>query len=419
MTALGRLAHAWNAFTKLDDDPYPRPSFYDGGNMGRPDRVRFLVSNERSIVSSIYNKLAVDVSSVHIRHVKLDENDRFKNEIKSGFNNCLKLKANIDQGARAFLQDAVMTLFDKGVIALVPVETTLNPGVTSGYDILNMRVGHIIQWYPKHVKVSVYNELNGKRQEIVLDKNTVAVVENPFYSVMNEQNSTLQRLIRKLNILDAIDEQTGSGKLDLIIQLPYVIKSDARKQQAIQRREDIEFQLKGSKYGIAYTDGTEKITQLNRPAENNLLGQIEWLTGQLYSQLGLTPEIMNGTANEETMLNYMSRTVEPVLDAIVESMKATFLTKTARSQGQSVEYFRDPFKLVPVSKMADIADKFTRNEIFTSNEIRSFMGYRPSTDPKADLLRNSNMPDTPAPSETAQPDPTNQEGDSQNGSNSR
>lgn len=414
MSFTDRLAHAWNAFSKVDNgsDPLERMTtleYVNSGYGGRPDRHRLRISNEQSIVSSIYNRLAVDLAAIQIRHVKLDENSRFQSEVRSGLNNCLSLEANIDQGARAFLQDIAMTLFDKGVIAIVPVDTTLNPGVTGGYDVVTMRVGHITQWFPKHVKVSVYNENKGKREEVILEKRIVAIVENPFYSVMNEPNSTLQRLIRKLNLLDAIDEQSGSGKLDLIIQLPYVIKSDARKQQAEQRRQDIEFQLKSSKYGIAYTDGTERITQLNRPAENNLMGQIEYLINQLYSQLGLTPEIMNGTADEKTMLNYIHRTIEPLVEAVVEAMKRVFLTKTARTQGQSIMYFRDPFKLVPVGSIADIADKFTRNEILSANEIRSAIGYKPSTDAKADQLQNSNMPQ-PAPSEPEPIDQTNQEG---------
>jgi len=415
-----KLKHAWNAFTNVDEikDPLRSNShFFDMGSAtsGRPDRVRFIVSNERSIVNAIYNQLAVDFAGIQVRHVRLDENDRFVEEIKSGLNNCLRLEANLDQAARAFRQDLAMTLFDKGVAAIVPVDTTFNPNTTGGYDIQTMRVGDIVAWMPRHVRVNVYNERTGRREEVTLEKKVVAIVENPFYSVMNESNSTLQRLIRKLNLLDAVDEQSGSGKLDLIIQLPYVIKSDARKQQAEQRRQDIEFQLKGSKYGIAYTDGTEKVTQLNRPAENNLLGQIQYLIDMLYGQLGLTPEIMNGTADEKTMLNYINRTIEPVLDAVVEAMKRTFLTKTARSQGQSIMYFRDPFRLVPIGSIADIADKFARNEILTSNEIRQAIGYKPSVDPKADALQNSNMPQ-PAPSGPVTTDPPKQEGDSQNGS---
>ena len=392
-----KLKHAWNAFSSNEEDEFTQ-SWGTAISYGtaRPDRLRLNISNERSIVSAIYTRLAIDFASISIRHVKLDENDRYLSEIKSGLNNCLRLEANIDQGARAFRQDIAMSLFDQGVIALVPVDTTMNPNVTGGYDIQTMRVGTIVRWMPRHVRVSLYNDNSGKREEVTLEKKYVAIVENPLYSVMNEPNSTLQRLIRKLSLLDAVDEQVSSGKLDLIIQLPYVIKSDARRLQAEKRREDIEFQLKGSKYGIAYTDGTEKITQLNRPAENNLMAQIEYLVEMLYSQLGLTPEVMNGTADEKTMLNYINRTIEPLLDAVTESMKRTFLTKTARTQGQSIEYFRDPFKLVPIANIAEIADKFTRNEIMSSNEIRAAIGYKPSADAKADQLVNSNMPQSMA-----------------------
>ena len=392
-----KLKHAWNAFSSNEEDEFTQ-SWGTAISYGtaRPDRLRLNISNERSIVSSIYTRLAIDFASISIRHVKLDENDRYLSEIKSGLNNCLRLEANIDQGARAFRQDVAMSLFDQGVIALVPVDTSMNPNVTGGYDIQTMRVGTIVRWMPRHVRVSLYNDNSGKREEVTLEKKYVAIVENPLYSVMNEPNSTLQRLIRKLSLLDAVDEQVSSGKLDLIIQLPYVIKSDARRQQAEKRREDIEFQLKGSKYGIAYTDGTEKITQLNRPAENNLMAQIEYLVEMLYSQLGLTPEVMNGTADEKTMLNYINRTIEPLLDAVTEGMKRTFLTKTARTQGQSIEYFRDPFKLVPIANIAEIADKFTRNEIMSSNEIRAAIGYKPSADAKADQLVNSNMPQSMA-----------------------
>lgn len=388
-----KLKHAWNAFSSNEEDEFTQ-SWGTAISYGtaRPDRLRLNISNERSIVSAIYTRLAIDFASISIRHVKLDENDRYLSEIKSGLNNCLRLEANIDQGARALRQDIAMSLFDQGVIALVPVDTTMNPNVTGGYDIQTMRVGTIVRWMPRHVRVSLYNDNSGKREEVTLEKKYVAIIENPLYLVMNEPNSTLQRLIRKLSLLDAVDEQVSSGKLDLIIQLPYVIKSDARRQQAEKRREDIEFQLKGSKYGIAYTDGTEKITQLNRPAENNLMAQIEYLVEMLYSQLGLTPEVMNGTADEKTMLNYINRTIEPLLDAVTEAMKRTFLTKTARTQGQSIEYFRDPFKLVPIANIAEIADKFTRNEIMSSNEIRAAIGYKPSADAKADQLVNSNMP---------------------------
>lgn len=415
MATIGsRLKHAWNAF--IDEDKEHRIHAYEeyGSSYGyRPDRVRMITTNERSIVTSIYTRLSIDVASVGIRHVRLDEEDRFIDVIDSGLNNCLTVEANIDQAARAFRQDIAATLFDKGVAAIVPVDTTVNPALSGGFDIKTLRVGDIVQWYPKHVKINLYNEATARREEIVLEKKFVAIVENPLYSIMNEPNSTLQRLIRKLSLLDIVDEQSSSGKLDLIIQLPYVIKSEARRQQAEQRRKDIEFQLKGSQYGIAYTDGTERITQLNRPAENNLLKQVEYLTALLYGQLGLTQEIMNGTADEKTMLNYNNRTIEPVLDAIVEAMRRAFLTKTARSQRQTINYFRDPFKLVPVNDIAEIADKFTRNEILSSNEIRSVIGFQPSKDPKADKLQNSNMP---APSEEASSTTPNEEGDSQNGS---
>lgn len=396
MASLGaRLKHAWNAF--LNQDTKDRLGSYEVAYGHRPDRVRLTLSNERSIISSIYTRLSIDVASVDIRHVRLDENGRYAEDIDSGLNNCLTLEANIDQGARAFKQDIALTLFDKGVAAIVPVDTTINPSVSGSFDIKTMRVGEIVAWHPKHVRVSVYNEAVGRREEVTLEKKFVAIVQNPLYSVMNEPNSTLQRLIRKLNLLDVVDEQSSSGKLDLIIQLPYTIRSEARRQQAEQRRKDIEIQLKGSKYGIAYTDATEKITQLNRPAENNLLKQVEYLTNMLYGQLGLTEEIMNGTADEKVMLNYYNRTIEPILSAIVEAMKRTFLTKTARSQGQSIMFFHDPFKLVPVSQMAEIADKFTRNEIATKNEIRQVIGWKPSKDPKADQLRNSNIPQTDEP----------------------
>lgn len=415
MGALGKLKHAWNAFTADEDTVYDRQQWGTAVSYGpaMPGRTRLNVSNERSIISAIYTRLAIDFASFAIRQVKLDENDRFLEEVKSSLNNCMRLTANIDQGARAFRQDIAMTLFDVGCIAIVPIDTTLDPKVTGGYDIQTMRVGIVKKWMPRQVRVEVYNDRSGKREEITLDKSYVAIVENPLYAVMNEPNSTLQRLIRKLNLLDAVDEQSSSGKLDLIIQLPYVIKSDARRNAAEQRRKDIEFQLKGSQYGIAYTDGTEKITQLNRPAENNLWNQIVELVQMLYTQLGLTPEVMNGTADEKTMLNYINRTIEPLLDAVTEAMSEKFLTKTARTQGHSITYFRDPFKLVPVSVIAEIADKFTRNEIASSNDIRSAIGWKPSTDPKADELRNSNMPAPSEPALTVQP---NQEGDRQNGS---
>ena len=389
----GRLKHAWNAFTNQPE--ITSKSYLDiGASYGlNPGRMRLSNSNERSIISSIYTRIGIDISAVDIKHVRLDSNGRYISTIDSGLNGCLTLEANIDQSANAFKQDVAMTLLDKGVVAIVPVDTSLNPDKTSGYDINSMRVGEVLAWFPQHVTVRVYNDKTGKKEDITLPKNLVAIIENPLYSVMNEPNSTLQRLIRKLNMLDTIDEQSSSGKLDLIIQLPYVIKSEARKQQAEQRRKDIEVQLKGSQYGIAYTDGTEKITQLNRPAENNLLKQVEYLTNMLYGQLGLTEEVIAGTADEKTMLNYHSRTVKPILTAITQGLKRTFLTKTARTQLQSIEFFRDPFELVPVSSIAEIADKFTRNEILSSNEVRSIIGFKPASDPRADELRNKNIPD--------------------------
>lgn len=392
-----KLKHAWNAFTN-NDDPLSSRTYageYGSAYGGRPDRQRLHFSNERSIISSIYTRLGIDVAAIGMRHVRTDDQKRYLEDVDSGLNNCLVLEANLDQAARAFRQDIAMTLFDKGIAAIVPVDTTISPKATGGFDIRTMRVGDIAMWHPSHVRVNLYNEATGMREEVTLPKSAVAIVENPLYSVMNEPNSTLQRLIRKLNLLDAVDEQSASGKLDIIIQLPYVIKSEARRQQAEQRRKDIEFQLKGSQYGIAYTDGTEKITQLNRSAENNLMSQVEFLTQMLYSQLGLTEAIMNGTADEKAMLNYHSRTIEPLLDAIVESMRRTFLTKTARTQGQTVMYFRDPFKFVPIGGeggIADIADKFARNEITSSNEIRQAIGMKPSQEPKADQLVNANMP---------------------------
>lgn len=393
MAVLGTIRHAWNAFlNQAPADKSGNSAFGMGvGYSGRPDRVRNL-SNERSLISSIYTRLGMDVASIEIRHVRLDDNKRFLEEIDSGLNYCLTVEANLDQATSAFIQDVATTLFDKGVACIVPVDTTLDPAKSTGYDIKSLRVGDVVQWLPQKVRVSLYNEQTGRREELLLDKRFCAIVENPLYSVMNEPNSTLQRLIRKLNILDAIDEQSGSGKLDIIIQLPYVIKSEARKQQAEQRRKDIEFQLKGSTYGIAYTDGTEKITQLNRPAENNMLVQVQYLTEMLYSQLGLTKDLVDGKADESAMLNYHNRTVEPIVRAIVEAMRRSFLTRTARSQKQSILYFRDPFKLVPIAQLAEIADKFTRNEILSSNEFRGVIGFKPSKEPKADQLVNSNMP---------------------------
>lgn len=389
MTFGDRLRHAWNAFTNRD----PTYGFrgYGPSHTYRPDRPRFTRGNERSIVNAVYNRVAMDVSAIEINHVRLDEDGRYLETIKSGLNECLTLEANIDQTGRALIQDVVMSMFDEGVVAIVPVDTTLNPIVTGSYDINSMRVAKILEWFPDRVRLQIYNDRKGEKEEIILPKKMVAIIENPLYSIINEPSSTMQRLIRKLNLLDAIDEQSGSGKLDLIIQLPYVIKTKARRDQAEERRKQIEEQLAGSKYGIAYTDGTERITQLNRPVENNLLKQIEYLTEMLYSQLGITKTILDGTADEQTMLNYNNRTIEPIISAITEEMKRKFLTKTARSQGQSIKFFRDPFRLVPISQLAEIADKFTRNEIASKNEIRQIIGWKPSDDPKADQLINSNI----------------------------
>ena len=385
-----RLQHAWNAFV-YNDNTYVDPQNLGGLSTYKPDRVHFSRGVERSIVTSVYNRLALDVSSIAIKHVRLDENGRFKEEVDSGLQNCLNVEANIDQTGRAFLQDVVMSMLDEGCVAIVPVDTTIDPAKSGSYEINTMRTGKILEWYPAHVRVRVYNDKRGIHEEIVVPKSAVAIIENPLYAVINEPNSTMQRLIRKLNLLDVVDEQTSSGKLDLIIQLPYVIKSEARRKQAEERRKDIEMQLSGSKYGIAYTDGTERITQLNRPAENNLMKQVEYLTSMLYSQLGLTQSIMDGSADDKTMLNYYNRTVEPILAAITDEIKRKFLTKTARAQKQTVMYFRDPFKLTPVVDLAEIADKFTRNEIMTSNEIRQIVGMKPATDPSADELRNKNL----------------------------
>lgn len=394
-----RLKHAWNAFTDSDsakgrpfDGPY---GSYGATSTGRPDRTPIRFSNERSIISSIYTRIGIDVAAVPMSHVRLDDQDRYLETIDSGLNECLKIEANIDQAGRQFRQDIAMTILDEGIAAVVPVDTTISPEQSGGWDVKTLRVGRITQWFPTRIRVSLYNEEFGRREEITLPKKVVAIVENPLYSVMNEPNSTFQRLIRKLALLDSVDEQSASGKLDIIIQLPYTIKSESKRQQAEQRRTDIEFQLKGSKYGIAYADATEKITQLNRPAENNLMAQVEYLTNMLYTQLGLTPEVMNGTADEKAMKNYFSRTIEPLLDAIIEAMVRSFLTKTARTQGQSIMYFRDPFKFVPIGGeggIADIADKFSRNEITSANEIRQGIGMKPSQEPKADKLINSNMP---------------------------
>lgn len=389
-TLISRLKHGWNAF--MNRDP-TNTNFRDFGvsYSYRPDRVRFSGGNEKSIVTSVYNRIAMDAAQIDIKHVQLDNDERYVSTINSGLNNCLTVEANIDQTSRAFLQDVFMSMLDEGCIAIVPTDTTLNPKVTGSYDILTMRTGKILDWYPDKVRVRLYNEQTGKKEEVILPKKTVAIIENPLYAVINERNSTMQRLIRKLNLLDAIDEQSGAGKLDLIIQLPYTIKSEARRKQAEDRRKDIERQLAGSKYGIAYTDATEHVTQLNRSLDNNLMKQIEYLTSMLYSQLGITQAVLDGTADEKTMLNYYNRTIEPIVSAVVDEMKRKFLTKTARSQNKSITYFRDPFGLVPVSDIAEIADKFTRNEIMTSNEIRQKIGMKPSDDPKADQLVNSNI----------------------------
>lgn len=385
-----RIKRGWNAF--MNKDPTTRRVFdYSYGSSLRPDRMRFSRGNEKSIVTAVFNRIAVDVAQIDIRHVRLDENGRYLEDMKSDFNNCLCLEANIDQTNRAFIQDAVLSMFDEGCVAIVPVDTTEDPERTGSYDIETMRVGQILEWYPKRVRLRVYNDNTGKKEDIVIDKRAVAIIENPLYAVMNEPNSTLQRLIRKLNLLDVIDEKNSSGKLDMIIQLPYIIKTEARRKQAEERRSDIERQLSSTKYGIAYTDGTEKIVQLNRPVENNLMSQIEYLTSMLYSQLGISQGILDGTASEQDFINYTTRSLEPILSAITIEFKRKFLTKTARSQGQSVEFFKDPFQLVPVTQIAELADKMTRNEIMTSNEIRQVIGMKPSDDPEADELRNKNL----------------------------
>jgi hypothetical protein len=407
MGLMDRLQHSWNAFIN-NRDPTVQRTYIGSGYGIRPDRVRFTRGNERSIVTSVYNRIALDVAAIDIYHCKLDVNGRFTEVINSGLNNCLNLEANIDQTGRAFKHDIVASMFDEGCIAIVPTDTSVDPKTTTSYDIQKMRVGKILDWYPAHVKVRVYNERTGEKEDLTLPKSMVGIVENPLYAVINEPNSTMQRLIRKLNLLDVIDEQSGSGKLDLIIQLPYVIKSDARKQQAEARRNDIMDQLKGP-YGIAYTDGTERITQLNRPIENNLMKQIEYLTAMLYSQLGITQSVLDGSADEKTMLNYYSRTIEPIISAIVDEMKRKFLTKTARSQNHSIKFFRDPFKLVPVNDLAEIADKFTRNEIMSSNEFRQIVGLKPSSDPKADQLVNANISqpaDQDTPDQPSSEEPT-------------
>ena len=412
MGLFDRIKHGWNAFIN-NRDPTVRNYQEDGASYSyRPDRPKTTRGNERSIVTSIYNRIAVDASAFDIKHCKVDENGGYLEDVKSYLNNCLTVEANIDQTARAFMQDAILSMLDEGVVAIVPIDTTFNPKQTGSFDIQTMRTGKILEWRPNTVKVQVYNDRTGYKEDLVLPKNMVAIVENPFYTVMNAPNSTLQRLIRKLNLLDTIDEQSGAGKLDLIIQLPYVIKSDARREQAENRRKDIEMQLAGSKYGIAYTDGTERITQLNRPVENNLLKQVEYLTAMLYSQLNFHQSILDGTADEKTMLNYTNRTIEPIVSAIVNEMYRKFLTKTARTQGQSIKYFSNPFRLVPISNIAEIADKFTRNEILTSNEVRQSIGFKPSKDPKADQLVNSNI-SQPNKGGTQPPPNSNSTGDTE------
>ena len=387
MSFSSRLKKAWNAFKNRD----PTFNYQGAGYSYRPDRPRLTRGNERSIVTSVYNRIALDVSSMTIQHIRLDNDGRFLETIDSDLNSCLTLESNIDQTSRAFIQDIVMSMLDEGCVAIIPIDTDVDPNSTDSYKIYSMRTGKILDWYPSSVRVRVYNDRTGNKENIVVQKSKIAIVENPLYAVINEPNSTMQRLMRKLSLLDVTDEQTASGKLDLIIQLPYVIKTEARRQQAELRRKDIEMQLAGSKYGIAYTDGTERITQLNRSVENNLMKQVEYLTNLLYSQLGITQTILDGTADEQTMLNYYSRTIEPIISAIVDEMKRKFLTKTARTQLQSIAFFREPFKLVSVNNIAEIADKFTRNEIMTSNEIRQIIGMKPSTDPKADKLINSNI----------------------------
>lgn len=391
-TSIGsRLQHAWNAFLNKDPTDGLKTEYMEPTYFYRPDRTRFTRNSERSIVTSIYNRIAIDVAAIQITHARLDDESRFLESIDSGINKCLTLEANLDQTGRAFIQDVVMSLLDEGCVAIVPVDTTINPNVTGSYDITNMRVGRITEWKPSYVKVEIYNEKTGKKEEVWLDKKIVAIVENPLYSIMNSPNSTLKRLVRKLNLLDNIDEQKASNKLNLILQLPYSIRSKLKEEHAEKRIKSIDDQLTHSPHGIAYTDGTEKVIQLNRPLENDLQSQIEYLTEMLYGQLGITKEVMDGTADEKTMLNYYNRTIEPILSSIVDEMKRKFLTQTARTQHQSIVFFRDPFRLVPVNELAEIADKFTRNEILTSNEFRQIIGRKPSKDPSADELRNSNL----------------------------
>ena len=411
-----RIKHSWNAF--LNRDPTYNYRDLGGPSYGyRPDRMRFTRGNERSIVTSVYNRIALDAASIDIMHVQLDKDGRFESIRESALNECLTKNANIDQTGRAFIQDVVMSMLDEGCVAIVPVDTTINPNISNSYEINTMRTAKIVEWYPAHVKVNLYNDRTGRKEDLILPKKTVAIIENPLYAVINEPNSTMQRLIRKLNLLDVIDEQSGSGKLDLIIQLPYVIKTDARRQQAEQRRKDIEMQLSGSKYGIAYTDGTERITQLNRSVDNNLMKQIEYLTSMLYSQLGITQAILDGSADDKTMLNYYNRTIEPIVSSIVDEIQRKFLTKTAITQKQAILYFRDPFRLVPVNEIAEIADKFTRNEIMTSNEIRQIVGMKPSKDPNADELRNKNLSESNEMIKEKQSDNNNLEDNQSEGGN--
>lgn len=418
MALMDRLKHAWNIFKNKDPT---QVNWNIGPSYGyRPDRMRYTRGNERSIVTAVYNRIAMDVAAVNLKHIRLDENDRYKETIDSGLNNCLSVEANLDQTGRAFIQDLVASMLDEGCVAAVPTDADDEPEDSGNFKVYTLRTGKILEWYPRYVKVEVYNEQEGQRQQIIIPKSTVPLIENPMYSVMNEPNSIYQRLVRKLTLLDVVDEQTSSGKLDLIIQLPYIIKTEARRDQAEKRRKDIEKQLSEGKYGIAYTDGTERITQLNRPVENNLMKQIEYLTSMFFSQLGITQSILDGTADEKTMLNYYNRTIEPILSAIADEMKRKFLTPTARSQKQTIAYFRDPFKLVPVNDIAEIADKFTRNEIMTSNEIRQVIGMKPSSDPNADVLRNKNLSDSSnarqlIPTSTGADETNNNEETGQNG----
>lgn len=413
------ISHAWNAFNK-DSFQYPAGSYGGSFSYARPDQFRSSYSMDKTITASIYTRLSIDVSGIQFMHVRTDDQGRYKSDMPSSLNDCLTVEPNIDQGPRQFFQDIAEVLFNKGVCAIVPVDVSNNPTISNAFDILSMRVGEVVAWLPQHVRVSLYNEKVGYREEIMLPKKAVAIVQNPLYAVMNEPSSTLQRLIQKLNMLDTVDKAAASGKMDMIIQLPYVIKTDTKREQAKQRRTDLEAQLRDSTYGIAYIDGTEKITQLNRPVDNNLLTQIQYLQSQVYAELGLTDEIMNGTANESTMLNYIDRTIKPIADAIAQAMKRSFLSKTARSQGQSVVYFRDPFALVPLSQFAEIADALSRNEVFTPNDLRTAIGWKPSSDPKADQLANSNMPNSsgspPAVPEPKKPPAIESGGDSQNGS---